>query len=125
MNTPPTKVSGPATLSPCCTAPTSTPMAMPNTAGSTPRRMSTTHQLMARKRSAFGSTPKNFHSLRSRRRRNTRRVPLRELLIVGGRPVNRRDGLIVEPQIDGQLAPMMREMVERIAQHDMTRLFHD
>ena len=39
-----------------------------NTAGSTPRRTSTTHQATASGRSAFGRTPKNFHSLRSRRR---------------------------------------------------------
>src|SRR5207244_5359352 len=126
------------------------PRAMANTAGSTPRRTSTTHQAMARRRSAFGRTPKNLHSLRSRRRDNTNHClrhftahgkprtsgasslstppligSLDKPLIVRRWPVNRRNRLIVESQIHGQLAPMMGEMVERVAKRNMPRGFHD
>src|SRR5437879_7856592 len=44
-------------------------------------------------------------------------VPLRKLLIIRRWPVNRRNRLIVEPQIHGQLAPMMGEVVERVAKN--------
>jgi hypothetical protein len=43
-NTTPTTASGSASESPPCTAPTSAPMAMANTAGSAPRATSTPHQ---------------------------------------------------------------------------------
>src|SRR5947209_7388880 len=46
-----------------------TPIAIANTPGSTPRRTRTVHHAIASGRSAFGRTPKNCHSLRSRRRR--------------------------------------------------------
>src|SRR5438105_2453762 len=45
-------------------------------------------------------------------------------LIVRRWPVNRRNRLVVEPQIHGQLPPMMSEMVQRVAEHDMARRFH-
>ncbi len=52
--------------------------------------------------------------------------PLRELLIVGGRAVDSWNRAVVQPQIHRQLAAMVREVVERIAQHDMPRLIqHD
>src|SRR5258708_4824765 len=43
-------------------------MAIPKTAGSTPRSPSVTHQAAVRARSARGRTPTSFHSLRSRKR---------------------------------------------------------
>ena len=70
-NTAPARASGPLRLSPRCAAPTSTPVATAKTAGSTPRRISATHHAIASPRSAFGRTPKNFHSLRSVRWRIT------------------------------------------------------
>src|SRR5947209_14319240 len=66
-NTQPTAASGADRLAPCCTAPTRSPMAMANTAGNKPRRMSAAHQPQASPKSAFGRTLKNFHSLRWRR----------------------------------------------------------
>src|SRR4051794_4397779 len=74
-NTTPTRARGPARLLPDSTAPMSTPMAMANTAGSAPRRMSTTHQAAANGASAFGRTLKNFHSWRSLSRLSTRCTP--------------------------------------------------
>src|SRR5712664_1293082 len=62
----PAKASGPARSELCWTAPTSTPMAMANTAGSAPRSTSTIHHAAASTGSAFGRTLKNFHSCRSR-----------------------------------------------------------
>ena len=70
-NTTPTKLSGTARLSPRWTAPMSMPIAMPNTAGSTPRSRSSTHQAIAIGPAALGSTAKNVHSFRSRRRFST------------------------------------------------------
>src|SRR3954454_4896786 len=65
-NTMPVKVSGPPSACPFSTAPTRTPIAIANSAGSTPRSSSTAHHRIASVRSARGSTPKNFHSCRSR-----------------------------------------------------------
>src|SRR5262249_16843212 len=62
----PTSASGGPSGAPRCTAPTSDPIATANSAGSTPRRMRTTHQAAASAASAFGSTLKNCHSLRAR-----------------------------------------------------------
>src|SRR5687767_6851777 len=56
---------------PRCTALTSTPIAMAKAAGSTPRSTSSSHHAAASRGAAFGRTAKNFHSLRSRMRRNT------------------------------------------------------
>src|SRR5262249_16629722 len=47
------------------------PMAMPKTAGSTPRSTRTSHHVPARARSACATTPGSFHSLRSRSRCKT------------------------------------------------------
>src|SRR6266851_5440756 len=74
MKTTPMSVSALPRPPPRCTAATSTPMAIANTAGSTPRRTSTTHHAVARKRSAFGRTPKKIHSLRAVSCRITVRV---------------------------------------------------
>src|SRR5262249_61783092 len=63
----PTNASGRPSGSPRCTAPTSDPIATANNAGSTPRRIRTTHHAAASAASAFGSTEKNCHSLRARR----------------------------------------------------------
>ena len=63
-NTAPMSASGATRSSPRCTAPTSVPMAMANSAGRIPRSTSTAHQAAASVRSARGRTPKNFHSLR-------------------------------------------------------------
>src|SRR5438132_1553459 len=60
-----------ARRSPRSTAATSTPMAIAKSAGSTARSTRTTHHTTARGRSAFGSTAKNLHSFRARRRSNT------------------------------------------------------
>src|SRR5258708_1268610 len=38
---------------------------------------------------------------------------LRECLVVGRRPVNRRNGRVVQPQVDRQLATMVRQVVQR------------
>src|SRR3954470_19581023 len=47
-------------------------------------------------------------------------------LIVRRRPVERRDGDIVEPQVDRQLPSMMGEMVEgAVADRDIPRLLGD
>ena len=66
-NTTPTAASGPARSRPPWTAPTSAPVATANTAGSTPRHPSTTHQATARPGSALNRAPKKRHSWRSRR----------------------------------------------------------
>src|SRR5206468_3969718 len=55
-----------AISAPVWTAPTSRPIAIPESAGSTPRSPRMTHQTAARSGSAFDSTPTTFHSLRSR-----------------------------------------------------------
>ena len=67
-NTLPVRASGRPSESPCCTAPTSTPMEIANSAGNAPRNSSTTHHTDASPGAAFGSTVKNFHSFRARRR---------------------------------------------------------
>src|SRR5688572_3609817 len=48
-----------------------------------------------------------------------------ELRIVGGRPVDRRDLLVAQPQVHRQLAAMMRQVIDGVAQHDVPRLVHD
>src|SRR5688500_11903081 len=48
-----------------------------------------------------------------------------ELRVVGGRPVDRRDLLVAQPQVHRQLAAMLREMIAGVAQHDVPRLVHD
>ena len=53
--------SGPPRGALCWMAPTSTPMAIANTAGSNPRKSRTVHHARANDRSARPSTPKNFH----------------------------------------------------------------
>src|SRR3989442_1046689 len=109
-NTIPAKVSGPARWSPRCTAPTSTPIAMANTAGSRPRRTSATHQATARTRSAFGRTPKNVHSLRSRRRRNTDRL-LSDRSSARGASLEGRTRHCLSPH-DGDPAAVVRHVEE-------------
>src|SRR5437660_10090029 len=47
-----------------------------------------------------------------------------ELLVVGRWSVDRRHRLIVEPEIDGQLATVVCEVVERVVTDDVPRLFH-
>src|SRR6185295_2846396 len=43
--------------------------------------------------------------------------------LIRRRPVERRDGNVVEPQVDGQLGPVVNEMVEgSIANRDVARL---
>src|SRR5580765_807627 len=69
MNTTPTSsrawvMPPPSTLVVFCTAATTMPVAIAKIAGNIPRRMSTIHQPMASKGSAFGRTLKNCHSLR-------------------------------------------------------------
>jgi hypothetical protein len=49
----------------------STPIAIANPAGKSPRSNRTTHHAIAKAGSAFGNTPKNFHSCRSRNREIT------------------------------------------------------
>ena len=66
----PTNASGPARESPLCTAPTRTPIAMANVAGSAPRSRRASHHASARPGAAFNRTLKNFHSLRSLTRWN-------------------------------------------------------
>src|SRR5262249_62013330 len=62
----PTSASGGPSGARRCPAQTSDPIATETSAGSTPRRMRTTHQAAASAASAFGSTLKNCHSLRAR-----------------------------------------------------------
>src|ERR1700694_5121547 len=61
----PANASGPARESPCCTAPTSTPMAIANAAGRVPLSSRAIHQPAARPGAAFGRTLKKIHSLRA------------------------------------------------------------
>src|SRR5215831_1749043 len=61
----PTEASGHSKPLPALTAAISAPMAMANTAGSTPRSSKRAHHAIANPASAFGSTEKNFHSSRS------------------------------------------------------------
>jgi len=69
-NAAPTKASGPARGSPRWTAPTRTPIAIANTAGSRPLKTNTVHQTDARPRSAWANAPKNFEPLLSSNLRN-------------------------------------------------------
>ena len=92
------------------------------------------------------STPRNHRSLSYRGSQQDRGALLRllslldvltnderayvarlgELLIVGGWTVDRRHRALVQAQVDRQLSTMVREVIERIAQHDMARLIeHD
>src|SRR4029079_199730 len=48
-----------------------------------------------------------------------------EPLIVGGGTVDRRHLYVVQTQVDRELAAMVREVVDRIAQHHVTRLLGD
>ena len=50
-------------------------MTMANAAGNKPRKISKVHQAIANGRSAWCSTPKNFHSCRSRSRPITSGLP--------------------------------------------------
>ena len=62
-------------LAPCSIVPTSQPIAIANTAGSSPRTAMSAHHRAASPLSASVSTPANFHSLRhaaSRTRRSLR-----------------------------------------------------
>jgi DinB superfamily len=53
-------------------------------------------------------------------------MELREPLIVGGWAVDRRNRAVGQPEIDSQLAAVVRQVVQRVTQHDMTRLIeHD
>src|SRR6266540_1906502 len=65
-NTTPISAKGAARLRPDRTASIRTPVAMANTGGSSPRAIRTPHQAAASRRSALGSTVKNFHSGRAR-----------------------------------------------------------
>src|ERR1700740_2426747 len=51
--------------------------------------------------------------------------PLAESLIVGGWSRDRGNGQIVHAQIDGQLAAMVRQVIDRIAHHDVPRVLRD
>src|SRR5215208_2929012 len=62
---PPANVSGPASGLPCCTAPTSTPIAIAKAAGRIPLRVRVTHHAAASPGAAFGRARKNIHSLRA------------------------------------------------------------
>src|SRR5437773_3344598 len=91
MKTAPTRVSALPRPPPRCTAATSTPMAIANAAGSTPRRMSTTHHAIARKRSAFGRAPKKIHSLRA----VSFPITVRVSQTLGGRVSQKRESISV------------------------------
>jgi hypothetical protein len=67
----PVRASGVTRLLPCCTASTSTPMAIAKAVGSRPCNSTTVHQATARGLSARGSAAKKSHSLRARSRWNT------------------------------------------------------
>ena len=69
--TTPTKVSGPVSEDPSCTAAMSTPVATASNAGIAARSSSSTHQVVASRGEARNSTPKNFHSGRARSRSST------------------------------------------------------
>src|SRR4051794_31996704 len=47
---------------------------------------------------------------------------LEKSLVVGRRAVDRRHGAIVQPQIHGELTAMVREVIHRVAQYDVTTL---
>src|SRR5437867_10110489 len=49
----------------------------------------------------------------------------RKLLVIGRGPVDRGHRDFVEPEVDGQLTAVMREMHHRVAQNDLARLFTD
>lgn len=61
----PANASGPPRGPPRCTAATSKPIPIAKAAGRIPLSRRIVHQAPARPGSAFGRTPKNFHSLRS------------------------------------------------------------